>query len=301
MRWVKYTLIHWIHCKAKIKIEQLGSVMSDLLKKLKTLITPLVKHIEAIEEHNETLKNALNDLLEEEDVKLIPGYQLLKNTYQSYLNHDELPSLVNDKTDPLLGYDPIHAPPNVRRKKKSTAITPSLTETKSKPRPKIQPQPKLKPQPGPQRKSNFSSSMPDLDECMLGETVKKPQIHNIQNIQNNQTEETDEIEIVTDKNIGIYFAEIQGKQYYLYDSYLYDTTTLIRAGQLTSAGFKIGQKMVKFTTKPVGLESESISDDFPDFYPDLEDKNIYKIIKLDKDTSVVQAVGSIENGECALW
>lgn len=234
--------------------------MSELLKQIKTLITPLTKHIEELETHNKALKNALSDLLEEEDVKLIPGYELLKTTYETYLNDDV--SLIKAKNDPMLGYDPLHAPPNLRRKKKP------LIQTSLK------------------RPSNYSSSMPDLNECMLESTPIKSKPDKIVT------------EVSPRDNEGVYIVEIQGKQYYLYDNYFYDIDSLLRIGEVTDDGFTILEQTIKFTTSPVDLEMVGISDDYPSFYPDITDKNIYKIIANGK---VVQSVGTIENGECMIW
>jgi len=283
--------------------------MTDLLKQLKSLMTPLVKHIEILEEHNDSLRGALTDLLEEEDLKMTPGYELLKNTYEAYLEHEQLPALINSKSDPLKGYDPIHAPPSTRRKNNPKTSSNAKVQVNVKPKAKAKPaanakvEVKVKSKSKPAKpkttettsNSNYSSSMPDLDSCMLGEVPAKSKSKSKSKIVKSIVPPV--THITTKEDVGIYFVEIEGKQYYMYDKYFYDTDSMMRVGELQNTGFQIDGKLIKFTAEPAMLQKDSISDDYLDYYSDIQEKNIYKEVK----PNVLQTVGTIEDGDCMLW
>jgi hypothetical protein len=260
--------------------------MKDTVKvimSLKELLDKVVAHVSTIEEHNAKLCEALQSLLNEDDIKELPAYELLKMTYSPYLTYATAPSvkLATSGTTETL-YDPLHAPPSARygSGKKTVAIntkrpivaTPSASEV-----------------------THYSNDMPDMDSCLLGgpglsnKSKPKPTPIVSEPVKPKPTVIASEpvktkIKIQAKADESVYRVEIQGKNYLRYNEYLYDENNK-RAGSVSD--FKLGM-----TTEQVELEPIP---DCPDYY--MCDTTVYILV----NNEIAQAVGTYENDEIALW
>ncbi len=93
----------------------------DFKSEFKSLFDKFVKHVDAVEESNRTLREALRSLLNEDDIKELPAYTLLKMTYSPYLDGATssnltltLTSTPNATSSSSSSFDPLHAPPSAR-------------------------------------------------------------------------------------------------------------------------------------------------------------------------------------------
>lgn len=278
------------------KIDHYIKIMSNLLKQLKTIITPLTKHIESIEEHNKILCTALQDLLNEEDVKLIPSYELLVNTYSTCLEYSSVSMTSNEKSDQFQGYDPIHAPPKLRKKGKAKVFNKpqvknainanninNVNNVNNVSNVKIAK--KQTPY-----KSNYSSNMPDFDQCMI-ENTSIPKLEKIKTV---KTVKTIDINL---SGACVYIIDIKEFFYYLHNGFLYDIDTHLRIGSIQSDGFHIKDDIIPFTTAPVTLHDDPISNDYPEHFTNVDDQIIYT-----KDNNnVLRAVGTCIDGANQIW
>lgn len=251
---------------------------------MQTVFDKCKKSIKDLETHNSQLIEALTNLLNEDDIKSIPSYELLKGTYSMFT---KLQKNRNDASDISLNYDPIHAPPNIRRatkKQLKANLSNVYSETIKESKPK---EDKIKIV---EKEKSYSEDMPDLDECILSSPVakKKPTVKKIEELP---------VKAVGD----IYLLEIKGNHYYLYENYLYNKTTLIREGEININGFTVNNTNYPFESSHVTLENKCINEDFPDFYQGLGESSRGIYTKL-KNIDVVQSVGEVsDENELMLW
>jgi len=262
----------------------------------KDLVDQLTTYAESIEEQNVVLKQALRDLLNEDDIKELPAYQLLKNTYEPYLaTADVSSSLTKSKskskanaaataTPPAVFTDPLHAPPGARFSSKSKAsenirrpiisgATNSATEDSK-----------------PSSSDHYSDQMPDMDSCLLGAPPPKTKAPPTTLAATSKTSLTTKREIRVSPKEGeaVYQVEIQGKKYLRYNDNFYDVESKQRVK--TIAELKLGQ-----TESPIELEPVP---EYPDYYWSQANSDTAYILV---NGEIAQAVGTYENGELALW
>ena len=264
----------------------------------KDLVDQLTTYAESIEEQNVVLKQALRDLLNEDDIKELPAYQLLKNTYEPYLaTADVSASLSKSKskskskanasataTPPAVFTDPLHAPPGARFSSKNKAsenirrpiiygATNSATEDSK-----------------PSSSDHYSDQMPDMDSCLLGapppKTKAPPPKINAASSTSLTTKR--EIRVSPKEGEAVYQVEIQGKKYLRYNDNFYDVESKQRVK--TIAELKLGQ-----TESPIELEPVP---EYPDYYWSQANSDTAYILV---NGEIAQAVGTYENGELALW
>ncbi len=264
----------------------------------KDLVEKITRHADSIEEHNLVLKQALHDLLNEDDVKELPAYELLKKTYTPYLTEVEVTqtkkvssaprasggSSSGTATSSTVFTDPLHAPPSARRLGGSGG---GLKKVEINPRRPIVGVP-LEHQPSAKEAepetNHYSDQMPNMDFCLLGgppagapaKSTKPP-----------ASREKATIKLVPKEGETVYKVEIQGKHYLRYNDNLYNIDTKQRAGAISD--FKLGQD-----NPPVELETLT---DYPGYYVSDGNETVYILV----NGEIAQAVGTYTDGELALW
>lgn len=243
------------------------------------MLDEISKQVTFLQKQNEVLRSAVNGLLEEEDVKMIPGYDLIKTTYESMIEQN-----VRTNTEHVLkagstNYDPLHAPPGARKGKH---VKTQMTHL-----------------PAVSKQSGYSRNMPDMNVCMLDspDVPAKTKVLTKVSVTKKTVAKPVKTENIRAEDKSVYVVEIKGAQYYLHQGYLYNVSDAIRVGTITEHGFTINGKSTPFTHKPVQLTKEPVSDEYPDFYLEDNGNSIYKVI----GKNLVQAVGSRENNEISLW
>lgn len=260
--------------------------MTDSLKKkVNTLTKDIFQRIETLEDHVEYVKRGLRELFEEEDIKDIPSYDLLKATYNEYLvGKPEPRKKSTTQTNDNL-YDPFFAPPSARKKAKAavkrqlasgtaplkntaTAVSSPVTGQTSRSAP---------------------SYMPDFGESLL-EGMNEPK---------SQRTAPPKPKVNKVKAEGkVYLVEIQGVQYLrpAGDKYLYDPKTKERMGSVENAVFSIGDKTTKFeSASPVQLTPVTDTE-----YYSTNDGKLF--VRVAEEGDIFQAVGELtEEGDIGLW
>jgi len=269
------------------KNEKKFTIKMDSFKaEFKSLFDKLTKHTETLEESNRVLRDALKSLLNEDDIKELPAYTLIKMTYSPYLDESgtAVASVVKEKQVQKDIYDPLHAPPSSRygSKKSSASSASSASSTVDIKRPLAMATPVHVSPVKTEESTHYSSQMPDMNSCLLSLSSNsvKPAVKQVVK----QSPAANDIKPKSTETV--YRVEIQGKNYLRYNDFLYDETTKMRAGKLSD--FKLGT-----TTDPQEL---SPIKDFPNYYLGQESV-AYILINGD----VAQAVGTYENGDLALW
>lgn len=245
--------------------------MDGIKGRLKGVMEEIGHHVTILEKQNNVLRNALKGLLEEEDVKLIPGYELLKETYQNYIDNNVLDNTEHILKPEAAGYDPLHAPPG-SRKGRPTINAKQKVVARAAPAP-----------------SKYSQEVPDLNVCLLEDPKKKSSSSSSSSSASSAS--------VHAVGMSVYIAEIGGKQYYFHQGYLYDIATCFLVGDITSKGFNIDNVVRPFPRGPIHLAQDPISDEYPDYYEDTSGTAIYKILS----NGLLQAVGSVDQEGMKLW
>jgi hypothetical protein len=140
--------------------------------------------------------------------------------------------------------------------------------SKSKSNPKSNPKPKPNPKPNPS--TNPTSSTPSR--------------------QSNPTPKLEHNQITITAQGTVYSVEINGKQYYRYDKYLYDTETLLRIGSVEDTCFAIVGKSPILITNRVNLTSV--------------ENGMYKgnnTVYVQVNDNIFQAIGEIKDDAIGLW
>jgi hypothetical protein len=279
----------------------------------KDLIEKITRHAESIEEHNMILKKALYDLLNEDDVKELPAYTLLKMTYSPYLTDVSVASAstsalgqskakTSSSSTSTLGSgsgsvftDPLHAPPSARRLGGSTK---PLAKVEVNPRRPIvgiplehQTQTHTHTHVDADTDTNhYSDQMPNMDFCLLGAAPAKSKVKvkvKVKEEDYTTTTKPDTIKLVPKEGETVYKVEIQGKHYLRYNDNLYNIETKHREGAISD--FKLGQ------ASPA-VELETIAD-YPGYYVSDGTDNVYILV----NGEIAQAVGTYTDSELALW
>jgi hypothetical protein len=273
----------------------------DFKSDFKALFDKFVKHSDAVEENNRTLRDALRSLLNEDDIKELPAYTLLKMTYSPYLDGgaptpgSSNSNSTSSNSSSSSSFDPLHAPPSARygaKKSSDNVKRPIASATTT--------EKKIVSEQTEQPESHFSSQMPDMNSCLLGGS--KPSVKPVikskvagtpaASVAPVKAEPTKVVPVpVSPKSEDkIYRVEIQGKQYLLYNEDLYDAETRIRTGKISDIKFA--------TTDPVEL---SPIPDFPNYYNGPEDEEGVQTVYILINGEIAQAVGTYEQGEVGLW
>jgi hypothetical protein len=287
--------------------------METYKSSFKALLDNLTKHVDGLEAENKNLRQALHDLLNEDDIKELPAYELLSMTYKPFLQGGP-PAKPTAAGVPA--YDPLHAPPSAR----FGSGTGSKTPSKANPR---------RPLVGVTSmaeslaqtdsaltltltETHYSSTMPDLDSCLLGappktkvavkvkdkvkdkaaDTVKE--VDTVKAVDKPREKKQEPLKISPKESETIYRVEIQGQNYLRYNTYLYDETTKLRVGDISD--FKLGSNAT------TDVELTEIAD-YPGYYtgsePTTEEgKSVYILL----NGEIAQAVGTLSpEDELELW
>ncbi len=266
--------------------------MDGYKSSFKELFDGVSKYVDGLTLQNQTLRQALSDLLNEDDIKELPSYALLSMTYKTYLEKTNLtedstinPKQVRAASNP--SYDPLHAPPSARfgASKKTPAVNPrrplvgvtSMAESLDA----------AAPEEKNQESTHYSSTMPDMDSCLLGAPVPaKPKV----SVKAKETKslKQEPLKVSPKDTETVYRVEIKGRTYLRYNSHFYDEETKMRVGDITE--FKLGVE-----SEPVELTELA---DYPGYYGDgTGEGTIYILL----NGEVAQAVGTLSSDELALW
>ncbi len=253
----------------------------------KDLVEQCANYTESIEEQNGVLKQALRDLLNEDDIKELPAYQLLKNTYEPFLATSTVTvtsakgkGKAKDAATTAAGgsgvfTDPLHAPPGARFSSKSKVSEnirrPILSSTEGH---------------NPPVAEHYSDQMPDMDSCLLGAPPPKTKVPTPTPVPSSVAKR--EIRVSPKEGEAVYQVEIQGKKYLRYNDNFYDVESKQRVKTISE--LKLGQ-----TESPIELEPVP---DYQDYYWSKSSSDTAYILV---NGEIAQAVGTYENGELALW
>ena len=287
----------------------------------KDLIEKITRHSDSIEEHNIILKQALHDLLNEDDVKELPAYTLLKMTYSPYLTDVPAQSQSKSKgpssnlnssshshsnstnlTSTSVFTDPLHAPPSARRMGGGSKVKVKVDVNPRRPIVGVPLEHQTHVESDTDT-NHYSDQMPNMDFCLLGAPPVKSKLQPVKDqvqvkdqvkvqVKDQDQEDQDQTKAATIKlvpKVGetVYKVEIQGKPYLRYNDNLYNIETKHREG--TISDFKLGQ------ASPV-VELETIAG-YPDYYASDGTDNVYILV----NGEIAQAVGTYADGELALW
>ena len=276
----------------------------------KDLLEKITRHADSIEEHNMVLKQALRDLLNEDDVKELPAYTLLKMTYSPYLTDVSVapsPSKAKTSSSTLnsastltstlnstsnltsnsgsVFTDPLHAPPSARRNGGSSK---PLAKVEINPRRPIVGVPLEHQTQSHQVEdtNHYSDQMPNMDFCLLGAAPVKSKVKDVK-VKEEPLKKSATIKLVPKEGETVYKVEIKGKHYLRYNDNLYNIETKHREGAISD--FKLGQACP-------AVELETIAD-YPGYYVSEGTDNVYILV----NGEIAQAVGTYTDGELALW
>ncbi len=211
--------------------------MALLIKKINQHMKELVTYTETVEARLLFVKEGMEKLLEEEDIKQLPSYKLLRQTYQAHLDTVTITPASSKKDATAEIYDTLHQPPQIRNrnKKANSQIKRSIAEnatteymgdtaTKKAAVEEVA-EGKVKQRFGTRNAPDFGESMLDDD---LGPTKAKPSIV-----------EKPQPPLLVKAEGTVYKVEIQGMTYYLSGKYLYSMDEQLRVGTI-GTDFEIG-------------------------------------------------------------
>lgn len=279
--------------------------MSDTLKnKLKALNKDLFERLDTLEGQVAHLKDGLQNLLNEEDVRDIPSYNLLYSVYSDYLTTEFKSSKKpNDRVIADQIYSPLYAPPKSRHKANTVArkkfAEASTQQVQQEQLPKTQQPSKPKPS------ETYSYAVPDFSESLLddmgskapkaskAQTKKAPQAQKVAPSIATKAHLGKQIIIRPKDNEMVYQVEIKGKIYLRHEKYLYDTETQLRVGVIDDTCFNITN------LEPIPITSLTNIQEIEDTpYYQGDDNKVYVKVH---DT-IAQAVGEInDNDEIGIW
>ena len=234
--------------------EPLKNRMKDLTKEIFTQWEQQIAYV----------KKGLKDLLEEEDLKMLPSYDLLHSVYSLYLTD----APIAPTSAPVTAFDPLYAPSKRTPRAASTTTTDSALDLNS---------------------SLLDAPAPTKTVVKI-KTAAKTQP---QTLPQPQPKAQTEVVVVDAGEDTIYKVEIQGKVYLRYAANLYDIDTKMQVGSITNDGFVIGG----VTTPIVGTPRlERINDQ----YWKNDERTLY--VKVHSDADIYQAVGEAGDGDdIGLW
>jgi len=261
--------------------------MTDLKNKLKILSKDIFDRIDELEHHVEFLKRGLIEILTEEDIKDLPSYDLIKNTYNEYLvAKPERSQSTAHKQDEL--YDPLYAPPKTRKRtnKRQLAnefygIAPPAHAVLTKAAP-------IANAPDPASDS-LPSFMPDFSQSLLEGMDKSRSSRS-------QPPSVQEVKVKVKDGNPVYIVEIQGVKYLRYDKYLYDPETKNRVGSIENGVFALNGTHIPFTSTDM-LPLTPVTD--TEYYRSSDGR---LFIRIGDENDIYQAVGELTaDGDIGLY
>lgn len=266
----------------------------NLAKNAQSALKDLVAFVDVLEARVDYVKEGLQKLLEEEDVKLLPSYGLLQRVYREYLKTDGVTAKSKgakgepEKLENL--YDSMHMPKSLRVKVK--AKSPAVATSAAKPSTDDDDLPDTAP--AKEERTGGTRHMPDLSVSMLDdEPNPKKKI-----VTKKATapvpaapapaQQAPPLQVKVPEGETVYVVEIKGQRYWRYDRYLYSPETGLRVGFIDT-GFNIGDTVLpieeKITLKPVS--------GFDNYYSNStgDGTRVYILV----NDTVAQAVGSLND------
>jgi hypothetical protein len=288
--------------------------MTDLKSKIKSLNKDLIERLDALEAHTEYLKEGLKNLLDEEDVREIPSFDLLNAVYSEYLGSDidkfksktksasaSASASKHNKEVAEKIYDPLYAPPK-GRSRVNTASKKKFAEGQQEyqqPRVTRQRQsPTVTSNITASSASSASAFLPDFGESMLDDMGGRSKASVKARTKPAPTpaptpapaQKIISIKPKTDEQV--YRVEIKGKEYMLHGIYLYGKESQLRVGTVENGCFVIDDVRINIT----GTTNMQEIEDTPYYQGD--DNKVYIRV----NDTVAQAVGEVnENDEVGLW
>lgn len=261
--------------------------MTDTLKnKLRSVTKDLFDRIEALEEQVTYVKRGLSEILEEEDVKDLPSYELLKQVYMEFLNSKtERSKTKEEKQDDI--FDPLYAPPTTRRRNAARAKKHLAEAAMGIAVPTESPSASAA---SASAASSAPTYMPDFNNVNFLENINKPK-------QQHAASEPLTVKVKVKDDTVVYTVEIQGKQYFRYDKYLYNVDTKLRVGSIENGVFALNeQEAIQFETlEPLALNPVADTN-----YYSTEDNRLF--IRISEESDIYQGVGELtETGDIGLW
>jgi hypothetical protein len=284
-------------------------LMTDtIMKKFGSMVKDLTIHIETLKAENTHIRTGLQNLLNEDDVQNVPAYELLKSVYSEYLTAPVPAVKIKTKDADNLDdqYDPLYSPMGTRKRtnaasrKKYEATCASIAETVKNAGPKRTAASVSTDAPSALGMAvvkmhernisakSFSNDVPDFGIDLLTEMAPA------QNPKPKSKPKSKVIIIDVTKPNTVYRIEIQGKEYYRHDKYLYDTVTQLRVGSVEEECFVIAGKSIMIADDTSTRVQVQYIDG--DMYKD----NTGKIYTQVND-SVYQAIGEFDGEEIGLW
>ena len=197
--------------------------MTSALEQIISLATDGLKTQEVLEARLNFMMDGFRRLFEEEDIRDLPSYQLLRLSYADYL---EKPGSIKQTAEVKRGgalYDPLFMPPSMRR------------GARKSPAPLAPPPPApLAPVPAPAEPDDKGATdFPDFTQNLLDD-VKKP----AKKVAIKAKPKTEvHPQVVADGHV--FQIELRGTIYYLHGFMLYDKGTRQRVGHITQDGYTV--------------------------------------------------------------
>lgn len=258
--------------------------MTDLKNKLKILSKDIFDRIDELEHHVDFLKRGLAEILTEEDIKDLPSYDLIKNTYSEYLvAKPERSQSAAHKQDEL--YDPLYAPPKTRKRANKRQLANEFYGI-APPAPAVPTKPVSAPS-----SDSLPSYMPDFSQSLL-EGMDKSRSNR------SQPPSTQEARVKVKDGNPVYIVEVQGVKYLRYDKYLYDPETKNRVGSIENGVFALNGNTnhIPFTSTDT-LPLTPVTD--TEYYS-ASDGRLF--IRIGDENDIYQAVGELTaDGDIGLW
>lgn len=298
---------------------------ANIIKTCKDAMSQLTKYLSQLEKGHETLKQGLSDLLNEEDVKGLPSYKLLKATYMPFIDGTSAIARATESPGGIEGddmdYDILHAPPRLRnarkranRQQRQKAISAYKTEKDdellhhseadaSLPT-DLDRKPKYI-----ENNSNNDWQQPDFDTCLIPDKkgnlpepkVAKP-ILLTPVLKDEDFQDDIAVSVTVRPSDHIYLIAIKDKLYLRYNEYLYDSETHLRVAEIDNQGIKFNNgDNIPCETGNVVLNNEPVmeTDEEPLF---LDIKSEEKTVYYKINEHIAQAAGQLsDKGELLLW
>jgi hypothetical protein len=225
-------------------------------KKFHDSCNDLHGYITTLEKKIQSLEEILNGFMAEEDVMSLPSYKLL---LMQYTPNNKKVKVCTTTIGSNNVFDPMYAPPNSRRNKPVVAV----------------------------------KQHPQSQQVQSQVHQAQPQVQQVHQVQQQEVQEIiSEVLIVPDADAFIFIVELEGAKYYFHDNYIYDITTLMRAGKLSCDGFQIGNATVQIGANITVTSLE----EYDGYFKDDTDKVYQKI-----NDTIIQSVGRYVEGEIHAW
>lgn len=242
----------------------------DHLESIIQEVTSLKKFYKKISDENIQLKQQIQQIFQEEEIKKCPSYELLKETY-SVVVFNKTKNSKSEYAELPNPYMPAWA-----HKKLSKRQQPKQTEVNTPKKP-VQKPIKIK-----TPKLATSPNLESPSECMLlDEPTAKKSPSNAQSQSQSQSPQ---------EPICVEQIEINDVIYLLHENRIYNKKTGLPVG-------KIDVGVVILNDVPITLKTKKIIHISDNQYRD-RDNNVYE---LHKDLSIAKAIGEYDNGEVLVF